>query len=339
MSNRRSRRYSRIILILRRFSSVLGAAFMRNIYTVMSYETSPPKLGILPLVDRATAVNEFNTVRVMNQAIGGGKSSSQVVNAAAAETSGASSGSHGPGVAIPVIAGLAGFVLIAGLAVWFTSRLMHKRSQKAAADASEADQEIAHVARARTMDIAGKEKRSALGKSMYGMEIDEAFTMFSAGGPSGSGQRRQKSDKNSDVESIASASDLGLEDRRTNPRQQDEESGGGEFLSAPGTTLRPRLAPYQAVDNEWSRTSMVGLSQDPRFSSVYSLGSTNASMRGADAMQPTDTYNPGLTFPPTARDPLSPSGSRTSFLVESSSHPALTVEDTTNPRPPSPKAT
>jgi len=72
---------------------ILGVPFLRNVYTVMAYSvpnpdgsfTGPagdtddtnnvidstvrPRLGLMPLTDPTTALNEFNTVRVLNQAL------------------------------------------------------------------------------------------------------------------------------------------------------------------------------------------------------------------------------------------------------------------------------
>ena len=70
---------------------ILGVPFLRNVYTVMAY-TSPdangsfptvngsnltitPRLGLLSLTNPTIALEEFNTVRVLNQPISGGNSS------------------------------------------------------------------------------------------------------------------------------------------------------------------------------------------------------------------------------------------------------------------------
>lgn len=66
---------------------ILGVPFMRNVYTVMAY-TAPnpdgtfpplsgsldslrPRLGLMSLTDPATALDEFNTVRVLNEPLSG----------------------------------------------------------------------------------------------------------------------------------------------------------------------------------------------------------------------------------------------------------------------------
>ena len=71
---------------------ILGVPFLRNVYTVMAYttpnadgsftplngsnQTITPRLGLLSLTDPTIALEEFNTVRVLNQPISGGGSSS-----------------------------------------------------------------------------------------------------------------------------------------------------------------------------------------------------------------------------------------------------------------------
>ena len=71
---------------------VLGVPFLRNVYTVMAYtapngngsfapvngsnQTITPKLGLLSLTNPTIALEEFNTVRVLDQPISGGNNSS-----------------------------------------------------------------------------------------------------------------------------------------------------------------------------------------------------------------------------------------------------------------------
>jgi len=70
---------------------ILGVPFLRNVYTVMAYTapdangsfpavngsnlTITPRLGLLSLTNPTIALEEFNTVRVLNQPISGGNSS------------------------------------------------------------------------------------------------------------------------------------------------------------------------------------------------------------------------------------------------------------------------
>jgi hypothetical protein len=70
---------------------ILGVPFLRNVYTVMAYtapgangsfapvngsnQTITPKLGLLSLTNPTIALEEFNTVRVLDQPISGGNSS------------------------------------------------------------------------------------------------------------------------------------------------------------------------------------------------------------------------------------------------------------------------
>jgi hypothetical protein len=72
---------------------VLGVPFMRNVYTVMAYSvpnrngsftavnssdqtTITPRLGLMSLTDPTKALEEFHNVRVLNEAIDGGSTSS-----------------------------------------------------------------------------------------------------------------------------------------------------------------------------------------------------------------------------------------------------------------------
>lgn len=108
-----------------RFTSILGAAFMRNVYTVLSGPTytrsgtwTTPQLSLLSLTNTSTAADEFYKIRVLNQDL-------------PATTSGAPSSATSPttGTAlagksrVPVIAGIsvAAVVAVAGAVflIWF----------------------------------------------------------------------------------------------------------------------------------------------------------------------------------------------------------------------------
>ncbi|KAM6493702.1 acid protease [Amanita muscaria] len=103
---------------------ILGVPFLRNTYTVMAYTTPDqtgsfpdpnnassstvqiqPRLGLLGLTDPVTALNEFHTVRVLNQPIssaGGNNSSNN-------SSSSSSSSSKKLSVGLIVLLGLIGF--------------------------------------------------------------------------------------------------------------------------------------------------------------------------------------------------------------------------------------
>lgn len=126
---------------------VLGASFLRNVYTVMAYEPAnvqgivgngakvrarskrkkmlqralidrddiEPRLGLLNLTDPTTAMAEFNTVRVMKQPLDSKNPSS----------SASSDGGHKFPVGVAVLIGLIGFIVFCAAlfgARWFAVR-------------------------------------------------------------------------------------------------------------------------------------------------------------------------------------------------------------------------
>ncbi|EJD04408.1 acid protease [Fomitiporia mediterranea MF3/22] len=118
---------------------ILGVPFLRNVYTVMAYEPisvggivgngaaatktkrAPisPMLGLLNMTNPTTAMDEFNTVRVLNEPLQGSK---KALNT-----------SHGLSIGLKVLFALIGFVVLIGAlfgARWLYAR---RRDRRAAA--------------------------------------------------------------------------------------------------------------------------------------------------------------------------------------------------------------
>ncbi|KAG8876909.1 hypothetical protein FRB97_003828 [Tulasnella sp. 331] len=114
---------------------VLGAAFLRNVYTVLSYQTNPPQLGILPLTNMTAALEEFNTVRVLHRPIGNGLSPSQQAAGYTSSFSGSTQvlnttdndGGEGVKLGLSILGGILGFLALAGGLLWLSVRLLRKR--------------------------------------------------------------------------------------------------------------------------------------------------------------------------------------------------------------------
>ncbi|KAI6022034.1 aspartic peptidase domain-containing protein [Pisolithus marmoratus] len=117
---------------------VLGVPFMRNVYTVMAYVTpnsdgtfnTPvstqlnPTLGLLGLTNATQAMEEFHTVRVLNQPLGGGSSPTP------------STSQKGLSVGVEVLLGLVGFFALCILSFglrWFCARRKWRKQAENAA--------------------------------------------------------------------------------------------------------------------------------------------------------------------------------------------------------------
>lgn len=284
---------------------ILGPAFMRNIYTVLSYDTNPPQLGILPLTNAATAYQEFNTVRVLKQTI-------VPVNADMAATGTASSAAATQSpendnkstmIGVKVIVAIVIFLIAAGLGIFFGVRLMQKRWKKQAEEEANAPDP-----RPRDLEISGKEKRAHAGKSVFGLEIDEAFTMFGASangaGPSGASDAGHGTQEGPPKPTRRlTRADLVI----SQPGDSDEDRSDDHSRANPAAERRQTLKrPYESSDYVWGGGSTSGLLQqhDGRYPSVYSVGSLGSSMRGgSDAnMRPMEAPNNewyGTTLPQT----------------------------------------
>ncbi|KAI6017208.1 aspartic peptidase domain-containing protein [Pisolithus microcarpus] len=121
---------------------VLGVPFMRNVYTVMAYEMPTSKgtfntsvstglastLGLLGLTNATQAMEEFHTVRVLNQPLDGGQSPSS------------STSQNGLSVGVEVLLGLIGFFALCfvsfGLRWFFARRKWRKQAENASSPTS-----------------------------------------------------------------------------------------------------------------------------------------------------------------------------------------------------------
>ena len=125
---------------------ILGVPFLRNVYTVMAYtapnpngsfasvngsnQTITPRLGLLSLTDPTIALEEFYTVRELNQPISGGNSS----DGSAGGSSGNSTvnlGGKKLSVGIVVLIGILSFFALCCLlfvARWFMFRRTYRKA-------------------------------------------------------------------------------------------------------------------------------------------------------------------------------------------------------------------
>ncbi|KAG8769926.1 hypothetical protein FRC12_004635 [Ceratobasidium sp. 428] len=151
---------------------VLGAAFMRNVYTVLQYDTpatpatqtrydplnSQPQLGLLSLTKSETALQEFHRVRVLGQPLedttGSGSgtgpgSGSGFGSSGGSNSSGANGGTAGKNkkmsVGVMALIGVMVFFGVAaglfGLRWWMMKRRWRRMREAAAAQAVEKDDE------------------------------------------------------------------------------------------------------------------------------------------------------------------------------------------------------
>ena len=113
---------------------ILGVAFLRNVYTVMAYDAPnahgvfpanndsanlQPRVGLLSLTNATRAMQEFNNVRVLNEPLSSGNSSSP--------TSGQASGSRSGKLSIGVDVLLALVGIIVACVALFGLRWFHVR--------------------------------------------------------------------------------------------------------------------------------------------------------------------------------------------------------------------
>lgn len=132
---------------------ILGVPFLRNVYTVMAYEsvssqgivgngakrakraTIAPRLGLLNLTNPTTALDEFNTVRVLNEPLSGSNKQT--------------SSGHGLSVGIEVLIGLIGFVALCGALFggrWLYTRRQNKKMGSVSSEATNDKEEFAMAA-------------------------------------------------------------------------------------------------------------------------------------------------------------------------------------------------
>ncbi|KAG6334244.1 hypothetical protein ID866_4850, partial [Astraeus odoratus] len=126
---------------------VLGVPFMRNVYTVMAYENPSadgtfntsvlsgiqPTLGLLGLTNATQAMEEFYTVRVLNQPL----------NPSSTPTPSAADGGNSLSVGVEVLIGLVGFFALCvaafGLRCFFARRKWRKHANAASVSSSQPD--------------------------------------------------------------------------------------------------------------------------------------------------------------------------------------------------------
>ncbi|KAG8933246.1 hypothetical protein FRC01_010235, partial [Tulasnella sp. 417] len=135
-------------------------------------------------------------------------------------------------------------------------------------------------ARPRDLEISGKEKRAHAGKSVFGLEIDEAFTMFGASangaGPSGASDSGHGAPPK--PARRLTRADLVI----NQPGDSDEDRSDDHSRANPAAERRQTFKrPYESSDYVWGGGTTSGLLQqhDGRYPSVYSVGSLGSSMR------------------------------------------------------------
>lgn len=162
---------------------ILGVPFMRNTYTVMAYTLpnhdgsfSPvntsvdmqpiqPRLGLMSLTDPTNALDEFNTVRVLNQPLtadGGGTSTSHI-----------HAGGKKLSVGIIVLIALLGFFALCCvlfLARWLVYRRMYKKQRERDRQEGLSDDKRAlayQLARRRSSELVGMPDEDTLRAMRY----------------------------------------------------------------------------------------------------------------------------------------------------------------------------
>ncbi|KAI9510161.1 aspartic peptidase domain-containing protein [Russula earlei] len=131
---------------------ILGAAFMRNVYTVMSYDvpdafgmfpnnsnpTAPlqPRVGFLSLTNATLAMEQFYSVRVLNQPASSGNASSPTSTSGQVLSSDHNKLGVGVVVLLALVAVIGACVSLFGLR-WFLVRRQFRRSPPINIDAAE----------------------------------------------------------------------------------------------------------------------------------------------------------------------------------------------------------
>lgn len=141
---------------------VLGVPFLRNFYTVMAYAVPnsdgsfshdpttnsstahiTPRLGLMSLTDATQALNEFNTVRVLNKPLSsGGSPNSTVVS----DTNTANVGRTKLSMGIIVLIALLSFFALCGLLflLWWLLQKLKARSNEATNEPDDLDKKTAY---------------------------------------------------------------------------------------------------------------------------------------------------------------------------------------------------
>ena len=224
----------------------------------MSWDTNPPKLGVLSLTNQTTAVTEFHTARVLNQQLGSSQSQQGT-----ATTTPSDPDNKSTVIGLSVLGAVLGFLVLAGLAIFFGVRTMRNRWKREAENHVDAPQDPEPTSGARK---AREKYHQAARKTVFGLDVDEAFTMYSSGLRSGR-------DAEDDKTSAASHSNHGHTSAAV-PKEDEDD------ITSSQVDLRPRYPPHESVDNLWSGENMTKL-RDSRYHSVYSLHSMTSKVSDA----------------------------------------------------------
>ncbi|KAG8935785.1 hypothetical protein FRC02_006335 [Tulasnella sp. 418] len=157
---------------------ILGASFLRNIYTVLSYESNTPRLGIIPFTNPEVARNEFETVRIKHSHIGTGLSPSQSSNQDQNTQAPATSPKGGPlsSTGLKVLLGIIGALAVIGVGLWIGLYLLRKRWKTEGWDKAAAKEEN----NLEMFSDHGPKKDKTLKSQLevHGVAPEEAFSAF-----------------------------------------------------------------------------------------------------------------------------------------------------------------
>ncbi|ETW82324.1 hypothetical protein HETIRDRAFT_409794 [Heterobasidion irregulare TC 32-1] len=266
---------------------ILGVPFLRNTYTVMAYDipytngtfpnaTAPlatdtirPRLGLLGLTNATKALEEFNTVRVLNQPLSGQPTAKATQSSSGKKLS----------VGVEVLLGLVGFfalcvVLFAGR--WYVGRRRWRRA--GARDANAGDDkgglpgyQLARRGSRESSDEDGVQQPSEdvlrlmrFEEYKRRMAVSSAYTMDSArtrvGGEDGEdGEFGLRKSKFGDA---LDDTGMGWRDTLVEDRPLSKGFGGGEAVTETTLMPRPRFGhQHTASDVGSSKDGGVGVTE------------------------------------------------------------------------------
>ncbi|KAG9034016.1 hypothetical protein FRB95_013887 [Tulasnella sp. JGI-2019a] len=244
---------------------ILGTPFLRNVYTVMSYQSNPPQLGILPLTNTTTALDEFNTVRVLRKPIGNGLSPSQQAAGYTSSFSGSgqvlsigdNDGNKGVKLGLTILGGILGFLVLAGGLLWLSVRFLGKRLMQRGAPRAAVDGDgggrrnlLTYGSEAYALSTEKLSRKQQQGLTYDG---EEAFAMFSGAGA-------RSTPMVDEVTDIANAS----EDRR---KSQDSDATTIVDPSASRDPFRRNSHRQQSSDS--SNAFTLGIARDSRYPTIH----------------------------------------------------------------------
>ena len=219
---------------------ILGVPFLRNVYTVMAYtapeangsfapvngsnQTIAPRLGLLSLTDPTIALEEFYTVRVLNQPISGGNSSG---GSAGESNPTVNLGGEKLSVGIVVLIGILSFFALCCLlfvARWFIFRHTYSKAVLSATDG----------------DIFGAEKSSTttefmLTKTMSSKDEKSSMEFFKSDSEKaalavGEGDEKVLPDSSDDKTNIAAMEDGKVTSEVLGEGEERGSMGGGDNI-------------------------------------------------------------------------------------------------------------